>query len=285
MKWESNYQKLKNYKETNGNCNVPPSYPQDESLGRWVRRQRYELKHAETTNHVVHYRRQKLQELGLILDQMQDSWMKYYQELIEFKKIYGHTMVSPYNHHSKRWTSLSLWVRNQRSQYIKHQKGITKGCFLTQDRIQKLQEIGFQWNVQEDKWHEQYRKLVEFQKKYGTTRVPTNYKEDPSLSRWVSHQRYVIRQKMKEQEKNYHPSTSLSQERIQLLNDIGFLWEIPSDQKGKSQAAANITTITNRRRRNKKKVRPSKQQQQQQQLPKQSSRQTKKMIPFPWDEI
>lgn len=281
LNWESNFEKLKKYKEIHGNCNVPPSFPQDKALGRWVRRQRYELKNVTEDNggnEISLYRRQKLKDLGFTFDQIQDSWMKYYQELIEFKRTYGHTMVSPYYHSSKRWKSLSLWVRNQRSQYIKYQKGISKGCFLTKDRIKLLQKIGFQWNVQEDKWLRQYNKLLEFQKKFGTLHVPTQYEADPSLSRWVSHQRYVMRQTSKEDEnhRTEMKHSKLSPERIKLLNDIGFLWKIPSGRKGKSQAVM----VADKKRRNKKES-PSKQHIKQQPPPGQ----TKKIIPFPWDEI
>jgi hypothetical protein len=278
LNWESNFEKLKNYKEIHGDCNVPQLFLHDESLGRWVRRQRYELKNVteDYNSDVAFYRRQKLQQLGFTFDQIQDSWMKYYQELKEFKNIYGHTMVSPYNHSSKRWKSLSLWVRNQRSQYIKYQKGKSKGCFLTKDRIQLLEEIGFQWHVQNDRWMDQYRKLLEFQKKFGTVHVPTDYQDDPSLSRWVSHQRYLMRRTRKEGQNDHHlnvKGATLSPERIQLLNDVGFLWEIPSGMKGKSKAAlvlakAKRSTLNN--------ALESKQP---------SVQNKKKIIPFPWDEI
>ena len=83
--------------------------------------------------------------------------------------------------------------------------------FLTENRINQLNEIGFCWNVQEEAWMEHYKKLVDFKKEFGHAIVPPNYKVDPSLARWVLYQR---------------PNKKhLSKKRVALLDRLGFDWK------------------------------------------------------------
>lgn len=307
LQWDSNYQKLVQYQQIHGNCDVPPNYPLDPSLGRWVRRQRFELNNLNDFDDIHSkknqtddknlfqeirlHRRKRLEALGMRWNPSQDSWTKYYLQLKEFKAIHGHTHVY-YPHtptsskgtntadNDDRWKSLSLWVRNQKSQYTIYQNiynntkplSITlreryssspsRPCFLTEERIQLLNHIGFSWDIQQDKWFAQYSKLLDFRQKYGHVHVPSRYADDPSLARWVSHQRYSMnkrrkeivmtmmkvtvlkRAKLKEEasvesgsqspslptnlSSYFSSASSLNKHRIQLLNDVGFLWEVPS---------------------------------------------------------
>lgn len=72
--------------------------------------------------------------------------------------------------------------------------------------------------------------LLEFKQKYGHARVPKRYKEDPGLANWVNKQR--------QQYRNFHTGQkpcSLTPERIELLNQLGFCWNTTE-----SQAAAYV---------------------------------------------
>ena len=56
---------------------------------------------------------------------------------------------------------------------------------LTQERIQRLDTIGFQWvvsNSNTKSWEERFENLKEYQQYHGTTRVP---RSSGTLGEWV----------------------------------------------------------------------------------------------------
>ena len=74
-----------------------------------------------------------------------------------------------------------------------------------------LDEIGFVWQLQED-WTTRYNDLIAFKQRHGHWFVPAQYKENKSLGFWV----HNLRQGYK--------NGKLSDERVALLNEIGFIW-------------------------------------------------------------
>ena len=61
-------------------------------------------------------------------------------------------------------------------------------------------------------WNEMYERLKDYKNLKGDCRVPWEYKVDPKLAKWVHNQR------------NRKSKSKLSLDRIQKLNDIGFVW-------------------------------------------------------------
>ena len=49
--------------------------------------------------------------------------------------------------------------------------------------VAALNAIGFTWNPLEKRWNDMYAKLKAYYEKFGTTKVPTHYKEDATLVR------------------------------------------------------------------------------------------------------
>lgn len=68
----------------------------------------------------------------------------------------------------------------------------------------------------QDSWTDLYNQLLQFQRRHGHCLVPTLYRENPKLGRWVAVQRYRRR------------INALNAEQIQKLDRIGFVWS-PSD--------------------------------------------------------
>jgi len=66
-----------------------------------------------------------------------ESFEKRVEELLEYKKVYGHTNVSRGD--PVEWMSLAHWVNNQRA--------AKKIGHLKEDRIRKLEDIGFLWEM------------------------------------------------------------------------------------------------------------------------------------------
>jgi len=111
-----------------------------------------------------------------------------------------------------------------RTAYKAIQKGMKTRGNLPQDRIEHLEEIGFQWQVLRtacDKTFEKrFRELTSFKEEFGLCNVPVEYSDNPSLKQWCSHMRTAY---MKIQ-KGMKANSNLSQDRIERLEKIGFQW-------------------------------------------------------------
>lgn len=132
------------------------------------------------------------------IENLGDNWDERYGELKAFKEKLGHCLVPHLWLENPR---LGGWVNTQRTTKYK----------LTQDRIERLNALGFVWKVHEAYWEEMYQALVEYKKKYGDCNVPDDWPENPKLGMWVGTQR---------QNKDRLPLV-----RVDRLNSIGFVWE------------------------------------------------------------
>jgi len=63
---------------------------------------------------------------------------------------------------------------------------------LTQERIDRLKALGFEFDVAPKvvPWEERFKEIMEYKEKHGTTSVPRNWKENPSLGEWYVLQHY-----------------------------------------------------------------------------------------------
>lgn len=67
-------------------------------------------------------------------------------------------------------------------------------------------------------WSEKFEDLVEFRQYYGHCHVPHYYQRNAPLAQWVKRQRYQYKLKVDGKR------STLSDERVRLLNKIGFIW-------------------------------------------------------------
>lgn len=193
-KWNANFNKLKSYKRKYGTCQV--SLKVDPALQRWTSLQRRQ----ESLGKLSAKRIKKLNELGFPWDINKSYWTKMYRALLHFHQTHGHTKV-PWDW--KQNPHLAPWAQRMK-------KGKKK---LDKSKIMLLDAINFDWSYEKRlilPWEEMYHRLVQFKSKYGHTRVPVLWTEDPKLGKWVSRMRY---QRM-----------GLSFQRAALLESIGFDW-------------------------------------------------------------
>ena len=140
----------------------------------------------------------------------EEIFCEHYRDLVAFKNEFGHCKV-PSNYENN--PSLGSWCRTMRSYY--------NNIRLSPDRIERLEKIGFVWNVTNEKFEERYRELLAFKKEFGHDKVPTGrlYANNPSLGRWCQRMRYLY--------SSTHPGINrLSPDRIARLEEIGFKWKI-----------------------------------------------------------
>lgn len=148
------------------------------------------------------------------------KWNQRFEQLSAFYKTHSH--LEP--HEPK---ALVTWIRNQRSQYrYMHQEDKQHLCFLTAERIQKLDSLGFCWNPQEAKWNRMFAQLVEYKERFGHCNVPSKWKENIKLSQWVSQQRFKYKARQQGRKKI---GDTIKTEQIERLNSIGFCWHPKRD--------------------------------------------------------
>jgi hypothetical protein len=80
-------------------------------------------------------------------------------------------------------------------------------------RICRLNDMGFVWDPLEQQWMDLYERLKDYKTMYGSTVVPKFYQVDPQLGEWVQAQRKLFHR------------TVLSQQRIERLNSLDFVWD------------------------------------------------------------
>jgi len=93
---------------------------------------------------------------------------------------------------------------------------------MTPDRERRLIAIGFEWSAENPRcvpWEVRFIELLEFVVENSHAQVPIKWERNIKLSNWVSAQRQEYKSKQKGR------YSRLTQDRIELLNNIGFVWE------------------------------------------------------------
>ena len=137
-----------------------------------------------------------------LVEQVTESWNSWFGMLQAFKEHFGHCNVTQSN---DEYSSLSSWVATQRTRKV-------KGT-LTEAKIASLDAIGLIWNLHDAAWEEWFEKLLEFKQQRGHCNVAKDEAGQQDLAQWVSAARTRKKQEV------------LSEERIERLNAIGFVWD------------------------------------------------------------
>ena len=176
-KWEERFEALVHFHKGYNHCRVPVRTP---GLGRWVAQMRSDYRvimskpEGEEREKMYSFdawslneeRIEKLKSLGFEF-QLSESvpWELRFNELVEFKALHGHCKV-PRGY--KENIKLSEWVHMQRKNYRKKLPSIIG------ERVDKLNEIGFLWDVKKanPSFEERLTQLREFRRKHGHLDVP-----------------------------------------------------------------------------------------------------------------
>jgi DNA-directed RNA polymerase subunit N (RpoN/RPB10) len=202
--WDEKYSQLLDYKQRNGHSFVPVNFKENRALGIWVATQR----RLEAKGKLDQEKKKKLNKLGFVWSRdtqrrlksiYEQQWEASFAKLKAYKKAYGTCQISlKIDPVLQRWT---CWQR----------KAFYEGK-LSQDRLDRLNEIRFPWSIQEGYWMKMYDALLEFKGQFGHTRVPFQWPTNHKLADWV------YRTKVNK--------SKLSIQKVELLNDIGFDWNL-----------------------------------------------------------
>ena len=106
------------------------------------------------------------------------------------------------------------WVHNQRKAMKAYASG--KRSSLTPQRIDQLNSIEFEWNIND--WDVMYQQLQQFKIANEHCHVPRKCETIKPLGRWVSYQREIYKSK------KVGEKSTITKKQIQQLNSIEFEW-------------------------------------------------------------
>jgi len=134
------------------------------------------------------------------VDRLGESWDEWFGQLVRFKQREGHCLVPI--EHIEDGLKLGKRVSRQR----------TEKSTLSDQRLSRLNELGFVWDPFNDQWEQGFSLLSTFKQREGHCLVPYEHIEDGfRLDKWVSRQRTE--------------KSPLSDERRCRLNELGFVWD------------------------------------------------------------
>ena len=144
------------------------------------------------------------------------SWDMMYSSAEEYYRAFGNLDV-PVRYMTKEGFSLGLWVKTQRQVYEGKCAGI-----LTDEQIKKLNKIGMRWDSARDlAWEKNYSIAKEYYAEKGQLPISVSdrYYHGIKLARWLA--------KLRSYRKSGIQSDYLTEERIEELDKIGMVWNIP----------------------------------------------------------
>ncbi len=134
---------------------------------------------------------------------MSCCWEERYAKLERYKQKHKDCNVP------QRYTEtpgLGQWVNRQREEY--------RNGNLNLQRKEKLDQLGFVWNMYISCWEGSYAALEFYRQVHGHCNVPQKYTEAPGLAGFVKQQRDEYR------------NGNLNLERKSRLDQLGFVWNV-----------------------------------------------------------
>ena len=163
-------------------------------LGAWVSTQR------RSRDELSLERKERLGAVGFVWDPITEAWENGFRLFTAYKEEFSDCLV-PVSYRDKS-LDLYTWVNYQRMNKDK----------LSEDRLERLNSIGFSWDPTQEVWDFAFKLLNEYKEEFGDFLVPSRYKvKGFSLGAWVGYQRRT--------------RDTISSERRERLGAVGFVWD------------------------------------------------------------
>ena len=203
--WEQRFKELEAFKKKHGHCNVPRSYPLNQQLAYWVDKLRSSKRKGRLDKEML----RRLDELGFCWSLLHRRFHRRdLDELVAiltaFKKRHGHCNLIA----ARESLDLDLvdWLKDVRKS--------KKQGRLDPRYVRQLERLGFVWRPREQNRQEMYSALLDYRKRYGDCRVPSQWPKNRRLASWVERMRAAKRR------------NKLTHAQIQEFDRIGFIWSI-----------------------------------------------------------
>ncbi|MBF8981938.1 Helicase associated domain protein [Lutibacter sp. B2] len=201
-RWKEKYEMLKKFKEVNGHCKVENIDEEFKGLAKWLKNQKINKGNLdkiklELLNELnIEWDFEVNEEINRILT----YWDEGYLKLLIHQERNNHIRIS-----NKENYKLYEWVNRLR----KYKE------FLSNEIINKLDEIGFDWDPQKTAWMKKFFELKQYKKVSDNIEISLDKnvrKKNILLYLWVRELRENIKK--------------LTEEQVDLLNSIGFVWTL-----------------------------------------------------------
>ena len=241
--WTQMYTLAKNHFEKYGNLEIPQSFKtmngiiKDENgynLGKWLDTQRQKYKIGKLSPERIDL----LEQIEMRFDTRDNDemWTQIYTLAKNHFEKYGslERITSRYKTlngvvEDKKGYSLGEWFNRQRKAYKKGK--------LSKEKIELLEQIEVRFDIKDNDeiWNQMYMLAESYFKEYGNLKIKQVFKtlngidydeKGYNLGTWISTQR------------REYKKDKLSKEKIELLDQIGMVWEIKA-RKGKKQELCN----------------------------------------------
>lgn len=116
---------------------------------------------------------------------------------------------------------VGILVNNHRKEW--KLKMYAKSSSMTNERIQHLVDtLGFAWNSHDEIWNNSYLEMAAYNKEKGNVHFPREYMTENGLK--LGH--WVINQCTQWSYNMENKTSSMTDERIGLLDNLGFVWDL-----------------------------------------------------------
>ncbi len=226
--WNKMYELAKKYYEHYGDLKIPNKfktlngYEVDEkgySLGFWISNQRVKYKNGTLSEDKI----KKLEKIGMMFENVNDdTWNKMYELAKKYYEHYGNLKIPRFfktingYETDEKGCNLGLWITTQKTNYNK--------SILSEDRIEKLEEIGMIFErVNDNTWNMMYKLAKKYYEHYGNLKISRSFKtvngyetdeNGYKLGIWISYQSVKYK------------NGTLSEDRIKKLKEIDMIFGI-----------------------------------------------------------
>lgn len=189
--FEENYAAAVRYHREHGDLNVPHNYVDSEGikLGQWLQNIRAVRTDTKKNYKLSEEQIARLDALGMIWEsKYEKQWNEAFQALCEYYQKNGLYEI-PAAYQTESGIRLGAWVRRQRDFY--------KNNKLSDERIEKLRNIGFTLE-KSDPWEEKFLLAKAYFEEHGDLNVPAQYVVNGVwLNKWLNEQKQIAEGKRK----------------------------------------------------------------------------------------
>lgn len=171
--WDYWYPELCEFYNKNGHTIVMREKDNSNKLAMWVSKLREKFSHGKLDEEKVN----KLNELNFVWNVYDYNWNKGYLICLDYKSEFGH--LEPHSGDTYKDFDICQWINRQ--------KTLKKEGSLSDERIKKLDDIGFIWSMKDKLFKENLTKLKCFKEKNGHFNLTR--KDDASLYVWMCRMR------------------------------------------------------------------------------------------------
>ena len=204
--WNKMFRNLCNYKNTFGNMKVSAKIVYDgESLATWCLYQRRAYKAGTLSEEHL----EKLKSIGFMFYPKEADWDRRFEQYKRYIKKNGKRISVETEFEGEK---LGRWAQKQRMMYKKGE--------LSAEHFEKLQSVGFIFDLAEDDWDwhfEQYKRYINENNGNSYILQRMDYEGD-SLGAWMNRQRMLYKK------------GELSAERFEKLQSVGFIFDPEEDE-------------------------------------------------------